>query len=134
MFKRASVIILKKDAVLLVKLKEQDKLLPRASWVFPFLNISEDESPRKNINDFLSRIGLKYTLSQRIFKYNPSENPKISYIVYVADYLSGEPEISGFFQAYKWVNIHDITAYSTSFMDGEISKYLNDIASKATEN
>ena len=134
MFRRASVIILKKGSVLLVKLKEQDKLLPRASWVFPFLNIGEEDSPRKVINDFLGKTGLKYAIDQKIFKYNPSENPKLSYIVYVANYLGGEPEISGFFQSYKWVKIQDITAYSTSFMDGGISKYLNDIASKVVED
>ncbi len=130
MQRRASVIVLKDNLVLLVKLKEQDKLLPRATWVFPFLNITDDSSPRKEINDFLSYMRINYKLTDQVFKYAPSENPKLTYFVYVADYVKGEPEISRFFQSYKWVPIKDIVAYSTSFMDDHVSKYLNEIAEK----
>lgn len=131
MQRRVSAIVVRDNRVLLVKLKEQDKLLPRATWVFPFLVIAEDSSPRKELNDFLIRLSLSYKLSEKVFKYNPSENPKLTYFSYVADYVDGEPEVGQFFQAYKWVPINDITAYSTSFMDDNVSKYLNEVSQKA---
>ncbi|MCL4400765.1 MAG: hypothetical protein M1348_01865 [Candidatus Parvarchaeota archaeon] len=134
MERRISAIILRNNTVLLVKLKEQDKLMPRATWVFPFLSLSEDTSPRRELNNFLNKLVVKYALTEKIFKYNPSENPKLTYYLYVAEYRGGEPEVSTFFQAYKWVPIKDITAYSTSFMDGNVSKYLNEIAEKEEEN
>lgn len=131
MSKRASAVILKGGSVLLVKLKEQDKLLPRATWVFPFIPIAEGSSPRKEINDFLAKLNVRYRLTDKVFKYNPSEYPKLTYFLYVAEYSSGDPEVGSFFQAYKWVPIREITAYSTSFMDDAVSKYLNEIAEKA---
>ncbi len=130
MQRRASVIVLKDNLVLLVKLKEQDRLLPRATWVFPFLNLLDESSPRKEINDFLNSIKISYKLSDKVFKYSPSENPKLIYFVYVADYVKGEPDTARFFQSYKWVPIKDIVAYSTSFMDGHVSKYLSEVAEK----
>ena len=130
MQRRASVIVLKDNLVLLVKLKEQDRLLPRETWVFPFLNLLDESSPRKEINDFLNSIKVSYKLSDKVFKYSPSENPKLVYFVYVADYVKGEPDMSRFFQSYKWVPIKDIVAYSTSFMDDHVSKYLNEVAEK----
>ncbi len=130
MQRRASIIVLKDNLVLLVKLKDQDKLLPRATWVFPFINLTEESSPRKEINDFLGGMMVSYKLTDRVFKYVPSENPKLTYFVYVADYIKGGPEVSHFFQSYKWVPIKDIVAYSTSFMDDHVSKYLNEVAEK----
>jgi hypothetical protein len=131
MQRRASAIVLKNDMVLMVKLKEQDRLLPRATWVFPFIIINDDSSPRKAVNDFLNLLNIEYSLTEKVFKYNPSENPKLTYFLYVAEYSRGEPEVSSFFQAYKWVPIRDITAYSTSFMDSSVSSYLNELAEKA---
>ena len=131
MQRRVSAIIIRKNMVLLVKLKEQDKFMPRATWVFPFLPVPEDSSPRKELNDFLNKLGIEYVLTEKVFKYSPSENPKLTYYLYVTDYTRGEPEVASFFQAYKWVPIKDITAYSTSFMDGNVSKYLNEVAEKS---
>ena len=131
MFRRVSAIVLKENMVLLVKMKEQDRLLPRASWVFPFLQLTDDSSPRREVNTLLNNLGVEYELSQKTFNYSPSENPKLNYVVYVAKYRDGEPEVGKMFQTYKWVPIKDITAYSTSFMDGNVAKYLNEIADKA---
>lgn len=130
MNKRVSVIILRGKDVLLVKLKDIDKALPRSSWVFPFLELQENESPRKAFNDLLHEFGINYSIRKETFKYTPSENPKLFYIVYVVDYIGGEPDVSREFQTYKWVPINEITTYSTSFMDANISRYLNDIASQ----
>jgi hypothetical protein len=133
MYRRVSAAILKGDQVLLVKLKEQDRLMPRATWVFPFMELDEDSSPRKEINDFTAKLGIKYDSINKVFSYTPTESPKLTYFLYILGYASGEPEVSKFFQAYKWVSIKDITAYSTSFMDSEISKYLNDVADHAAK-
>ena len=131
MFRRVSAIVLKENMVLLVKMKEQDRSLPRASWVFPFLQLTDDSSPRREVNTLLNNLGVEYELSQKTFNYSPSENPKLNYVVYVAKYRDGEPEVGKMFQTYKWVPIKDITAYSTSFMDGNVAKYLNEIADRA---
>ena len=129
MNRRVSVIILRGKDILLVKLKDIDKALPRSSWVFPFLELGENESPRKAFNDLLHEFGINYSIRKEIFKYTPSENPKLLYIVYVVDYIGGEPDVSKRFQTYKWVPINEITTYSTSFMDANISRYLNEIYS-----
>ncbi len=131
MQRRVSAIVLKDNMVLLVKLKEQDRLLPRATWVFPFVPLTEDSSPRKEISEFLARLNISSKLTDKVFKYNPSEYPKLTYFLYVANYKDGEPDVSSLFQAYKWVPIKEITAYSTSFMDTTVSNYLNEIADKA---
>ncbi|MCL5009422.1 MAG: hypothetical protein M1433_00340 [Candidatus Parvarchaeota archaeon] len=130
MNRRVSAAVIRGNNILLVKLKEQDRLMPRATWVFPFMELDEDSSPRKEINEFISKFGLKYSVTGKVFTYTPTESPKLTYFLYVLEYLGGEPEVSRFFQAYKWVPIKDITAYSTSFMDGEVSKYLNEISYK----
>ncbi|MGC8516463.1 MAG: hypothetical protein ACP5MT_01025 [Candidatus Acidifodinimicrobium sp.] len=129
-YRRVSVIILKGDQVLLVKLKEMDRALPRSTWVFPFLNLSEGDSPRKAMGDLLTNLSISFDIQDKIFRYVPSENPKLNYIVYVVSYKSGDPDVSKYFQTYKWVNIKDITAYSTSFMDSNITAYLNDVAER----
>ncbi|MDP8012496.1 MAG: NUDIX domain-containing protein [Nanoarchaeota archaeon] len=133
MNRRASVIILRDKEVLLVKLKDLDKALPRSTWVFPFVELEENESPRKAINDLLREFGINYSLRKEIFKYVPSENPKLNYVVYVVDYAGGEPNVTARFQTYKWVKAEDIIAYSTTFMDTNISNYLKEIASKPEE-
>jgi hypothetical protein len=69
-------------------------------------------------------------MTDKVFKYSPSENPKLNYFLYVVKYSSGDPDVTSSFQTYKWVKINDITAYSTSFMDGNVSKYLNEIVEK----
>ncbi len=130
MLRRVSALILRDNSVLLVKLKNQDRLMPRATWVFPYLDISDDVSPRREITALLNEFSVEYDLSGKVFKYSPSENPKLTYFLYVVSYKRGDPEVSKTFQAYKWVPIRDITAYSTSFMDGNVSKYLNEVADK----
>ena len=55
MLRRVSALIIRDDFVLLVKLKEQDRLIPRATWVFPFIDLDPDASPRKAISDMLSK-------------------------------------------------------------------------------
>ncbi len=133
MNRRASAAILKKDQVLLVKLKDKDKFMPRATWVFPFIELDEDSSPRKEINEFVSDLNIKYSTIVRIFNYIPTESPKLTYFLYVLEYSGGEPEVSRLFQTYKWVSIKDITAYSTSFMDREVSKYLDEVADRVAK-
>ncbi len=130
MYRRTAVIILKGNKVLLVKLKEQDRMLPRATWVFPYIELKEMDSPRKSVNDILLKMGLKFSMTDKVFKYSPSENPKINYITYVVNCDGGEPDVSDSFQTFKWVEIGDIVAYSTSFMDGNVSKYLNNLKEK----
>jgi hypothetical protein len=130
MNKRVSVILLKGKEVMLVKLKEPDRMLPRATWVFPFVQLPEDESPRKALNDLLKSFDVSYAIRDKVFKYSPSENPKINYIVYVVDFESGEPDISSLFHTYKWVSVSDIAAFSTSFADANIAAYLNRIGSE----
>ncbi len=126
MARRVSALVIKDDYVLLVKLKEQDKLMPRATWVFPFVDIDQDTSPRMAISDLLSKFKIDYSMGEKVFKYSPSENPKLNYFLYIIEYESGDPDVTSAFQTYKWVKITDITAYSTSFMDGNVSKYLNE--------
>lgn len=130
MYRRSAAIVLKDDMVLLVKLKEQDRLLPRATWVFPYLELKEVDSPRKTVNDMLLTFNLKYDLTDKLFRYSPSENPKINYITYVAKYIDGEPDVGNLFQTFKWVQVSDITTYSTSFMDGNVARYLNELKDK----
>ncbi|MCL4406699.1 MAG: hypothetical protein M1573_01505 [Candidatus Parvarchaeota archaeon] len=130
MLRRVSALIIRDDFVLLVKLKEQDRLIPRATWVFPFIDLDPDASPRKAISDMLSKFKIDYSMTDKVFKYSPSENPKLNYFLYVVKYSSGDPDVTSSFQTYKWVKINDITAYSTSFMDGNVSKYLNEIVEK----
>ncbi len=133
MYRRVSAAVLKGDQVLLVKLKEQGRLMPRATWVFPFTELDEDSSPRKEINEFITKLSIKYGSINKVFSYTPTESPKLTYFLYIMEYSGGEPEVSKFFQAYKWVPIKDITAYSTSFMDSGVSKYLNDAADRAAK-
>ncbi len=130
MLRRVSALVLKGGNVLMVKLKSQDRLMPRATWVFPYLEISEDMSPRREITTLLNGFSMEYDITGKVFKYSPSENPKLTYYLYVVLYKKGEPDVLRVFQAYKWVPIRDITAYSTSFMDGNVSKYLNEVADK----
>ncbi|MCL4399345.1 hypothetical protein M1293_02450 [Candidatus Parvarchaeota archaeon] len=127
MQRRAAALVLKGDMVLMVKLKDQDRLMPRATWVFPFVDISEDDSPRREVNNLLSSLGIDYSMTNEVFKYSPSENPKLLYLLYVTKYNGRDPEVGHLFQTYKWVSVSDITAYSTSFMDGNVSKYLEKI-------
>ncbi len=131
MLRRVSALVIKQNMVLLVKLKDQDRMLPRATWIFPTVSITEDDSPRRVINILLDRIGIDYKLKGDTFRYVPAENPKLSYVLYAVDYVKGEPDVASLFQTYKWVQIRDIVAYSTSFMDANISKYLNGIADTA---
>ncbi|MCW1294025.1 MAG: hypothetical protein OH316_00930 [Candidatus Parvarchaeota archaeon] len=133
-YRRVSVIILREDQVLLVKLKDIDRALPRSTWVFPFLDLGEGDSPRKLMGDLLTSLNISFEIEDKVFKYVPSENPKLNYIVYVVSYKNGEPDVSRYFQTYKWVNIKDITAYSTSFMDANVVSYLNSIADKGSES
>ncbi|MCL5420637.1 MAG: hypothetical protein M1284_02705 [Candidatus Parvarchaeota archaeon] len=128
MAKRVSALVVRENKVLMVKLKESDKYMPRATWVFPFLDLSEDSSPRREILYLMEKFDIKVNLSGRVFKYYPSENPKLLYFLYVMEHVSGEPEVLSFFQSYKWVPITDITSYSTSFMDNNVSKFLEEKA------
>ena len=132
MYRRTAVIILKENRVLMVKLKEQDRF-PRATWVFPYTDLKETDSPRKTVNDMLLKMGLRFSMTEKVFRYSPSENPKINYITYIVKYEGGEPDVSDSFQTFKWVELDDIVAYSTSFMDGNVSKYLNEVKEKLSK-
>ncbi len=126
--RRVSALVLRGNQVLMVKLKEQDKYMPRATWVFPFLDLDEDHSPRREIISLMNRFKIEVSLTEKVFKYYPSENPKLLYFLYVMEHIKGEPEVMSVFQSYKWVPITDITAYSTSFMDNNVSKFLEEKA------
>ncbi|EFD93008.1 MAG: hypothetical protein BJBARM5_0262 [Candidatus Parvarchaeum acidophilus ARMAN-5] len=132
--KRVSALIIRDDKVLMVKLKTQDRYMPRATWVFPFIELSEDNSPRREILLLIKNFSIDVRLTGKFFNYYPSENPKLQYFLYVMDYLKGEPEVMSNFQAYKWVQISDITSYSTSFMDNNVSKFLDEKAKEYNKN
>ena len=132
--KRVSALVIRDNKVLMVKLKEQDRYMPRASWVFPFLELSEENSPRREILSVMQKLSVEVRLIGKVFNYYPSENPKLHYFLYVMDYVNGEPEVLSFFQSYKWVQISDITSYSTSFMDNNVSKFLEERARQYSTN
>ena len=124
--KRVSALVIRDNKVLMVKLKEQDKYMPRATWVFPFVELSEESSPRREIISLINSFSIDVKLTGNVFNYYPSENPKLQYFLYVMDYSNGEPEVMKHFQSYKWVPISDITAYSTSFMDTKVARFLEE--------
>jgi hypothetical protein len=132
--KRVSALVIRDNKVLMVKLKEQDRYMPRASWVFPFLELGEENSPRREILSLMQKLSVEVRLIGKVFNYYPSENPKLHYFLYVMDYVNGEPEVLSFFQSYKWVQISDITSYSTSFMDNNVSKFLEERARQYSTN
>lgn len=106
MTKRVSALVLRGNKVLMVKLKDQDRYMPRATWVFPFLELEEDKSPRREIISLMERFGIETRLSGKIFRYYPSENPKLFYFLYVIEHVKGEPEVMSAFQSYKWDSTH----------------------------
>ena len=134
MAKRVSALVIRGNKVLMVKLKEQDKYMPRATWVFPFLDLDEEKSPRREIISLMEKFNIKVNLTGKVFKYYPSENPKLLYFLYVMEHVNGEPEVLSFFQSYKWVPMADITAYSTSFMDNNVSRFLEEKAKEYNQN
>ena len=134
MAKRVSALVIKGNKVLMVKLKTQDKYMPRATWVFPFLELDEDKSPRREIISLIQKFSIEFNLTGKVFKYYPSENPKLLYFLYVMEHLNGEPEVLSFFQSYKWVPISDITSYSTSFMDNNVSRFLEEKSKEYNQN
>lgn len=134
MSKRVSALVIKQNKVLMVKLKEQDRYMPRATWVFPFIELTEDNSPRREILKLMQSFSIGVKLTGKVFNYYPSENPKLQYFLYVMDYADGEPEVMSHFQSYKWVQISDITSYSTSFMDNNVSKFLEEKVKEYNNN
>lgn len=134
MQKRVSALVIRDNKVLMVKLKEQDRYMPRATWVFPFLELNEGSSPRREIIQLMHSFSIDVNLTGKVFSYYPSENPKLQYFLYVMDLVKGEPEVMAYFQTYKWVPILDITSYSTSFMDNNVSKFLEQKAKEYNSN
>jgi hypothetical protein len=67
--KRVSALIIRDDKVLMVKLKTQDRYMPRATWVFPFIELSEDNSPRREILLLIKNFSIDVRLTGKFFNY-----------------------------------------------------------------
>ena len=69
MAKRVSALVMRGNKVLMVKLKEQDKYMPRATWVFPFIDLDEEKSPRREILSLMEKFKISVNLTGKVFQY-----------------------------------------------------------------
>jgi hypothetical protein len=127
--RRAEAILIRSDKILIAKI-ESDPEISRATWVFPFVDLKEDESPRKAIIDLLNNMQVKYRILDT-YQYDHPENPKIKYYAYLVEALdSKEPLLSKPFVSYKWVQKDDIIKYFTSFIDAKLLELIKNISAE----
>ncbi len=129
--RRVEIILLREDDVLIVKI-DKDPLMPRASWVFPFADLAEGESPRKIAVRILENMKVNYNIVNT-YEYDHPENPKIKYYSYIATTNTlNDPVIGKPFVAHKWILKEDIINYFTSFIDNKLMELIKN--TKTNEN
>ncbi len=124
--------ILQKDGhVLISKLRNENPLIPRMDWTFPFKKVEESESPRKAISDFFNNeLGLNVKVNRFLIKHNPSENPKIEQYFYELKCNYGNVISSKDFSKFTWIKPTQVLKYFKISINKEIMDYLKFLEKK----
>lgn len=110
--------------VLIGRLRRKNPLIPRLQWTFPFKEVEEGESPRKEVKKLFKDFGIKVSISKFLVKFNPSENPNIEQYFYELKYVSGNPVYSKDYSNFCWVKPTQILKYFSTSISKDLIDYL----------
>ncbi len=117
-------IIIKNGHVLIGELANTEPKIRSMKWFFPYMKISEDESPRLAIKKLANEIGIKVKIAKYLFTSVPSENNKVEQLYYELSYIGGIPRTNAQFKKFMWVKPTQVFQYFTNMIDVRVSDYL----------
>ena len=122
-------ILYRDGKVLIAKLRKADPLINRIVWTFPYIQLSQGQSPRKAakklFEEDLSFKNIK--IDKFLIKHVPSENAKIEQYYYRIDPGIGNPIPCDKFSEYTWVNPTQVLKYFTTSINKELMHYLRSL-------
>ncbi len=117
-------IVIKNGYVLIGELANVETKIRSMKWFFPYIKISEEDSPRLAVKKLMHDIGLKVKISKYLLTSIPSENNRVEQIYYELNYIGGIPRTNAQFKKFLWVKPTQVFQYFTNMIDIRISDYL----------